>query len=72
DAKVAEIAGRILANPRWAVRWTKTVTNQPLKALVAQTMDSSLAHEMLSNMTADRAEAVRAMREKRSPRLTGE
>ncbi|MFQ3594843.1 MAG: enoyl-CoA hydratase-related protein, partial [Sphingomonadaceae bacterium] len=48
DAKVAEIAGRILANPRWAVRWTKTVTNQPLKALVAQTMDSSLAHEMLS------------------------
>ncbi len=72
DAKVADIAGRILANPRWAVRWTKTVTNQPLKALVAQMMDSSLAHEMLSNMAADRAEAVAAMREKRAPRLTGE
>lgn len=72
DAKVAEIAAKILGNPRWAVRWTKTVTNQPLKALAAQMMDSSLAHELLSNMTADRAEAVAAMREKRSPRLTGE
>lgn len=72
DAKVAEVAAKILANPRWAVRWTKVVTNQPLKALVAQMMDSSLAHEMLSNLAADRAEAVSAMREKRKPRLSGE
>ncbi|MFN7174153.1 MAG: enoyl-CoA hydratase/isomerase family protein [Thermaurantiacus tibetensis] len=72
DEKVAEVAGKILANPRWAVRWTKTVVNQPLKALAAQMMDSSLAHELLSNMTADRAEAVAALREKRAPRFTGE
>ncbi len=72
DAKVAEVAAKILANPRWAVRWTKTVANQPLKALAAQMMDSSLAHELLSNMTADRAEAVSALREKRSARFTGE
>ncbi len=72
DSKVAEVAAKVLGNPRWAVRWTKTVANQPLKALAAQMMDSSLAHELLSNMAADRAEAVRAMREKRAPRLTGE
>ena len=72
DAKVAEIVTKLLASPRWAVRWTKTVTNQPLKALVAQMMDTSIAYEMLSNMAADRAEAVAAVREKRSARLTGE
>ncbi|WP_448585341.1 enoyl-CoA hydratase-related protein [Thermaurantiacus sp.] len=72
DSKVAEIAAKILANPRWAVRWTKTVANQPLKALAAQMMDSALAHEMLSNLAADRAEAVRALIEKRAPRFSGE
>ncbi len=72
DAKVAEVAAKILANPRWAVRWTKTVTNMPLKALVSQMMDASIAYEMMSNMTADRAEAVAAFREKRAPKLSGE
>jgi enoyl-CoA hydratase len=72
EAKVAEIATKILANPRWAVRWTKMVANGPLKALAAQLMDASLGYEILSNMTADRAEAVAAMREKRPARLSGE
>jgi enoyl-CoA hydratase len=35
-------------------------------------MDASIAYETLSNMTGDRAEAVRAFREKRAPKLTGE
>lgn len=72
DAKVAEIAAKILGNPRFAVRWTKVITNMPLKALVSQMMDASIAYETLSNMTADRAEAVAAFREKRAPRLSGE
>lgn len=72
DAKVAEIVAKLQANPRWAVRWTKTVTNQPLKALVSQMMDASIAYEMMSNLTADRAEAVAAMRERRKPVLGGE
>jgi enoyl-CoA hydratase len=54
------------------VRWTKTITNAPLKALVTQIMDSAIAYETLSNLTADRAEAVAAMREKRPTKLTGE
>jgi enoyl-CoA hydratase len=48
------------------------VANGPLKALAAQLMDASLGYEILSNMTADRAEAVAAMREKRPARLSGE
>jgi enoyl-CoA hydratase len=72
DAKVAELAGKILANPRWAVRWTKTVANIALKQLAVSNSDAAVAYEMLSNMTADRAEAVNAFRERRAPRLTGE
>lgn len=72
DEKVAEIAGRILANPRWAVRWTKTAANIPLRALAAQILDAAMAYELLSNMTSDRKEAVAAFIEKRPSKLTGE
>lgn len=72
DETVDRIAARILGNPRHAVRWTKTVMNQPLKQLAIQSMDASIAYETLSNMTADRAEAVQAMRERRPPVLSGE
>lgn len=72
DNRVAEVAAKILANPRHAVRWTKLVMNQPLRQLAIQSMDASIAYETLSNMTADRAEAVAALRERRAPRLTGE
>ena len=72
DAKVSEIAEKILANPRWAVRWTKTVTNQPLKALSAQLSEAAVAYEILSNLMADRREAVAAFVEKRKPNYSGE
>lgn len=72
DAKVAEIAGKILGNPRWAVRWTKTVANIPLKELAAKLSDASVAYEFMSNMMADRKEAVAAFVEKRTPKLTGD
>ena len=72
DARVTEVAAKILANPRWAVRWTKTVANLPLKALAAQMSDAAVAYEALSNMTADRREAVAAFVAKRKPDFTGE
>ena len=72
DAKVAEIVAKLAGNPRWAVRWTKVVANQPLRVAAQQLMDAAIPYETLSNLMADRAEAVRAFREKRAPKLTGE
>lgn len=72
DAKVTEVAARILANPKWAVRWTKTTANIPLRALAAQLLDAAMAYELLSNSLDDRREAVAAFVEKRPPNLTGE
>ena len=67
-----ELVDKLLANPRWAVRWTKTVMNIPLRALAAQTMDAAVGWESVSNFHADRREAVAALREKRAPKFTGE
>jgi len=72
DEKVADVAARILANPRWAVRWTKSAANIPLRALADQVLDAAMALEMLSNETKDRAEAVAAFVEKRPAEFTGE
>ncbi len=72
DAKVGEIAGKILANPRWAVRWTKTTANIPLRALAAQLSDAAIAYEIVSNTLEDRREAVAAFVEKRAPNYGGE
>ncbi|MEM6625805.1 MAG: enoyl-CoA hydratase-related protein [Pseudomonadota bacterium] len=72
DAKVEEMVEKLQSNPRWAVRWSKTVANIPLKAMAAQLMDASVAYESLTNMMSDRAEAVAAFIEKRPPNLTGD
>jgi enoyl-CoA hydratase len=72
DAKVTELAAKILSNPRWAVRWTKVVMNQQLRQTANLTMDAAIAYETLSNMAQDRAEAVAAFKEKRPMKLSGE
>jgi enoyl-CoA hydratase len=72
DAKVTELVGKLMGNPKYAVRWSKVVANQPLRVLAQQLMDASIPYETLSNLAADRAEAVRAFRERRAPKLTGE
>lgn len=72
DAKVTEVTAAILANPKWAVRWTKTVANIPLRKLAAELGDAAVAYETLSNMTEDRKEAVAAFLEKRAGVYVGE
>ena len=72
DAKVDEVAGKILDNPRWAVRWTKTATNLPLRDIANRVMDAAIAYEINSNSTRDRQEAVTAFVEKRAPNFTGD
>ncbi len=71
DAKVAELVAKLQSNPKWAVRWTKTVTNIPLRALAAQLMDASVGWESVSNYMEDRKEAVDAFRDKRKANLVG-
>ncbi|NKB60265.1 MAG: enoyl-CoA hydratase/isomerase family protein [Alphaproteobacteria bacterium] len=72
DAKVDEIVGKILGNPRWAVRWTKTAVNLVLRDIANRVMDAAIAYEVSSNATSDRQEAVSAFVEKRAPVFTGE
>lgn len=72
DAKVDEMAKKLVEGPTWAIRWTKTVANIPLRRLAHELMDASVAYEMMSNLTADHQEAVNAFREKRKARFTGQ
>ena len=72
DAKVGEIVDKLQSNPRWAVRWAKTVTNIPLRALAAQITDAAIGWESVSNFHEDRKEAVAAVREKRAPNFSGD
>jgi len=72
DAKVDEVAGKILDNPRWAVRWTKTAINLALRDIANRVMDAAIAYEINSNSTRDRQEAVTAFVEKRAPNFTGD
>jgi len=67
DARVATFADRLAAGATKAIRWTKMSVNIGLRELAASILDTSLAYEALSNLTADHREGVRALSEKRTP-----
>ncbi len=72
DAKVDEMVNKLLGNPRWAVRWTKTAVNLVLRDIANKVSDAALAYEMMSNTMQDRQEAVTAFVEKRAPKYSGD
>ena len=69
DAALA-MAGRIAANPPQVLRWTK----QLLRSAQTQTLDQALGDagrfQGLAHHTADHAEALAAMAQKRTPRFS--
>jgi enoyl-CoA hydratase len=71
DRVVDEFAQELLSGAMRAIQWTKMSINIGLKQAAHAILDSSLAYEALSNVTADHKEAVLALREKRAPKFTG-
>lgn len=71
DAKVAELAGKILSAAPQAIRLTKNVMNLPLRQAAHATMDLGMANETISTYSEDHRAAVQAMRKKEKPRFTG-
>src|SRR5499426_834231 len=66
--KAWEVADKLAAGSRNAVRWTKRALNNWLRQ-AGPIFDQSLALEMLSFMGPDVREGARAIREKRPPRF---
>lgn len=71
DAKVYGLAEQLAHGALMAIRWTKVVTNIPLRERAHQMMDASLAYETSTARTADHREAVQAFRDKRTPAFGG-
>ena len=71
DGRVDAFAQQLLGGAIRAISWTKMAINAPLRALVSQNIETSIALEGLSNRTADHQEAVSAFNEKRKPSFTG-
>ena len=67
DARVDDLADRLVNGATSAIRWTKMAINRPLIAHAQTFMDAGLAFEILSNETAEHAEAVKAFAEGRRP-----
>lgn len=72
DAAVDVLAQRIAAGATRAIRYTKVLTNLPLKAMFHAHFDAGLAYERLTVHSKDHREAVFAFVERRKPQFTGE
>ncbi len=69
--RVYDLARRIAANPRLAVRWTKMSLNRRLEEEVLLGQAPASALEWLSLQMEDHKEAIKAYEEGRAPQYTG-
>jgi enoyl-CoA hydratase len=70
DAAMA-FARRLAAGAPLAIRYTKAAVNASIKAEAARSFDQAIAYEIATFATADHAEALAALAERRPPRFTG-
>lgn len=71
DNETDAIVKRLLKGAQPALNYTKIGLNRELVKLATEKMDMLMAYEALSAASADHAEAVRALREKRKPVFGG-
>lgn len=69
--RAREMAKRLIAQPVWALRWTKLALNKTLKQQVNLVLDTGLGFEVATLFTHDHKEAATAFAEKRKPNFTG-
>jgi len=65
------LAGRIAKNPPHVTRWTKRMLREGQQSRFETVLDIAAAYQALAHHTADHAEAVAALFEKRSPSFEG-
>jgi enoyl-CoA hydratase len=71
DAEAMAFANRLAAGAPLAVRYTKLAVNKLVKEALNVAFDTSTALELLTFLSDDHQEALRAMREKRAPEFRG-
>lgn len=71
DGAAMALAQRLAAGAPLAIRYTKLAVNQLVKQALAPSFDLATAYEMLTFRSADHAEALAALAEKRPPRFEG-
>ena len=71
DAEAMALANRLAASAPLAVRYTKIAVNKLVKEALNVAFDTSTALELLTFLSEDHQEALRAMRDKRPPEFHG-
>jgi enoyl-CoA hydratase len=71
EQEALAFAQRLAAGAPLAVRYTKLAVNQLLKQAMATAFDYSTALELVTFVSADHAEALRALKEKQTPKFKG-
>lgn len=66
-----EFAQRLAAGATLAVKYTKMAVNKVVKDALNTAFDSAMGHEIVTLMSDDHKEAMRAFAEKRDPHFTG-
>ncbi len=69
--KALELARRFMAQPKWAMRWTKMAVNKVIKQQNNTVLDASMALELITLFSNDHKEAATAFLEKRKPVFVG-